>query len=119
MRYMLLIYGNENGLSQDAREKCYEESARLTHDLKAEGKFYSAAPLHSVARAVSVRLRDGKPIVTDGPFAETHEQLGGYYMIEADSTDEAIAIASRIPGVKWGTVEVRPVVELAGLPEQS
>ena len=70
-----------------------------------------------MATATSVRVRDGKRLVTDGPFAETHEQLGGYFLVEAQDLDEAIAIAARIPGARKGTVEIRPLLELAGLPE--
>lgn len=116
MRYMLLIYGNEQVLDQAEREKCYGESSQLAHDLKSSGHFLATAPLHSVATATSVRVREGKRVVTDGPFAETREQLGGYFLIEAADLDEAIDIAARIPGARWGTVEVRPVVELTGLP---
>lgn len=76
----------------------------------------SANPLQPVATATSVRVRSGKPVVTDGPFAETHEQLGGYFLVEAKDLNEAIAIAARIPGARKGTVEVRPVLELQGLP---
>lgn len=117
MKYMLLIYAAETTLSEDQRQHCYEESTQLTHDLHAQGKYLGAAPLHPVATATTVRVRDGKRLVTDGPFAETHEQLGGFFMIEARDLDEAIAIAARIPGARWGTVEVRPVIELNGLPE--
>jgi hypothetical protein len=114
---MLLIYSEENVWGEGEREKCFEESTQLCHDLNRSGKFISASPLHPVAAATSVRIREGKRLVTDGPFAETREQLGGYFMIEAKDLDEAIAVAARIPGARKGTVEVRPVVELAGLPE--
>jgi hypothetical protein len=77
----------------------------------------AALPLHPVATATSVRVRNGKQLVTDGPFAETHEQLGGFFLIEARDLDEAIGIAARIPSARKGTVEVRPVLELSGLPE--
>ncbi len=116
MKYMLLIYTDENSWTESEREHCYVESTRLTHDLQAQGKYRGASPLHSVATATSVRVRDGKRIVIDGPFAETREQLGGYFLIEASDLDEAIEIAGRIPGARKGTVEVRPVMELAGLP---
>ena len=116
MRYMLLIYAKENALTEPEREKCYAESTRLCHDLEARGQFVSASPLQSVETATTVRVRDGKPVITDGPFAETHEQLGGYFMIEARDLNEAISVAARIPAARWGTVEVRPVVELAGMP---
>jgi hypothetical protein len=116
MQYMLLVYMNEQALNETEREECYQESLQLTHDLHARGQYLAASPLHSVATATSVRVRDGKRVVTDGPFAETREQLGGYYLIEAKSLDEALEIAGRIPGARKGTIEVRPVIELAGLP---
>jgi hypothetical protein len=116
MKYMMLIYANEKVLTDEYRQGCYEESAALARDLHAKGKFLSASPLHPVATAKSVRVREGKPIVTDGPFAETREQLGGFYLIDAKDLDEAIAIASRIPPAKLGTVEIRPVMEIQGLP---
>lgn len=117
MRYMLLIYGEETAINDEEREKCYGESVALTHSINAAGQFVAASPLQSVSTATSVRVRDGKRLVTDGPFAETREQLGGYYLIDAQNLDEAIAIAGQIPGARWGTVEVRPVVELNGMPE--
>jgi hypothetical protein len=89
----------------------------LTHELHARGKYLHAAPLQSVDLATSVRVRGGKRVVTDGPFAETREQLGGFFLIEAKDLDEAIGIAARIPSARKGTVEVRPVHELSGLPE--
>ncbi|CAN5749590.1 N/A [soil metagenome] len=116
MKYMLLIYGNEHALDDAEREECYLESSQLAHDLKTNGQFLATAPLHATATATSVRVREGKRLVTDGPFAETHEQLGGYFLIEAKDLDEAIGIAGRIPGARIGTVEVRPVIELTGLP---
>jgi len=116
MKYLLLIYTDEKGWTDDERQGCYKESTQLCHDLKTEGRFLSANPLHPVATATSVRIRDGKRLVTDGPFAETREQLGGYFLVDASDLDEAIAIASRIPGARKGTVEVRPVIELSGLP---
>ena len=116
---MLLIYGAEDALDQDAREKCYGESTQLAYDLQAAGKYLGASPLHSVSKATSVRMRAGKRMVTDGPFAETREQLGGYYLIDARDLDDAIDVAGRIPGAKWGTVEIRPIYELPNLPENS
>jgi len=116
MKYMLLVYTNEKTWSDGDREDCYNESTRLTHELHAKGQYLGASPLCPVATATSVRVRDGKRQVTDGPFAETHEQLGGFFMIEAKDLDEAIAVAARIPGARKGTVEVRPVMELPGLP---
>ncbi len=117
MKYMLLIYSDENAWTDDEREHCYLESTQLTHDLHAGGHYLGAAPLHPVASATSVRIRGGKRQVTDGPFAETREQLGGYFLVEARDLDEAIGIAARIPGARKGTVEVRPVMELPGLAE--
>ncbi len=119
MRYMLLIYLDEQSLTDDAREKCYRESTQLAHDLHASGNFLASAPLHSVSTATSVQIRDGKRIVTDGPFAETREQLGGYFLIEAPDLDEAIRIAARIPNARTGTIEIRPVIEIPGLPAEA
>jgi hypothetical protein len=116
MKYLLLIYSDENDWTDGERESCYVESTELTHQLNAKGQFLGASPLHSVSTATSVRVREGKRLVTDGPFAETREQLGGYFLIDATDLDEAIAIASRIPSAKKGTVEIRPIVELSGLP---
>lgn len=116
MRFMLLIYQDEQVLDDATRQACYVESAGLAQDLNRTGHFHSAAPLLSVGTATSVRMRQGKRLLTDGPFAETREQLGGYYMIEAENQEEAIEIASRIPGAKFGTVEVRPVMEIEGVP---
>jgi len=113
---MLLIYGSENAWTETEREQCYLDSTMLTHDLNEKGKFIAASPLHPVATATSIQIREGKRIVTDGPFAETREQLGGYFLVDAKDLDEAIEIASQIPGAKKGTVEIRPVVELTGLP---
>src|SRR5436190_22888259 len=109
----------EKAMSEGEREKCYVESTKLAHDLKANGQFLSANPLHPVSAATSVRIREGKRLVTDGPFAETREQLGGYFLVDAADLDEAIGIASRIPGAKKGTVEVRPGIEIPGLPGQA
>jgi len=118
MRYMLLIYGDEQALSQTEMEQCYRESAQLANEIHAKGQYLATAPLHPTATATSVRVREGRRLVTDGPFAETREQLGGYFLIEAPDLDEAIAIAGRIPMARRGTVEIRPVVEVAGLPER-
>ena len=116
MKYMMLVYLNEQALSDTEREHCYVESAQLTQDLHAKGQYLDASPLHSVSTATSVRVRDGKRLVTDGPFAETREQLGGYYLVDAKDLDEAIRIAEKIPPVRFGTVEIRPVMEIPGLP---
>jgi len=116
MKYMLLIYGDEHALNDAEREQCYRESTELAHQLHAAGQYVAAAPLHPTSTATSVRVRGGKPLVTDGPFAETREQLGGYFLIDAKNVDEAVAVAARIPLAQVGTVEVRPVVEIPGLP---
>lgn len=117
MKYMMLVYLDEQAMSDSEREHCYVESAQLTQQLNSSGQYIDASPLHPVATATSVRVREGKRLVTDGPFAETREQLGGYYLIDANDLDEAIRIAERIPPVKFGTVEIRPVMEISGLPE--
>jgi hypothetical protein len=116
MKYMLLIYMGEQAMNEAEREHCYVESAQLAQNLHKNGQYLAANPLHPVSTATSVRVRDGKPVVTDGPFAETREQLGGYFLIDAKNLDEAIAIATRIPGARVGTVEIRPVMEITGLP---
>jgi len=117
MRYMLLIYADEEALSDTEREQCYDESTQLAHEMKCAGQYLEAAPLYPTSTATSVRVREGKRLVTDGPFAETREQLGGYFLIEAADLDEAIAAAERIPMARRGTVEVRPVLELPDLPK--
>lgn len=117
MRYMLLIYLDEHALNEAERQDCYQESTQLARDLTASGNFIASAPLHPTKTASSVRVRGGTPLITEGPFAETREQLGGYYLINADNLDEAVRIAARIPGARTGTVEVRPVIEVPGLPE--
>jgi hypothetical protein len=116
MKYLLLIYMGEGAMDDAQRAHCYVESTQLAQDLHARGKYLGANPLQPVTTATSVRVRDGKRLVTDGPFAETREQLGGYFLIDARDLDEAIGIAARIPGAKVGTVEIRPVLELPGLP---
>jgi hypothetical protein len=117
MKYLLLIYMAEDAMSESEREQCYKDSTQLAHDLKASGKFLGANPLHPVATATSLRMREGKRLVTDGPFMETREHLGGYFLIDARDLDEAINIAGRIPAAKKGTVEIRPVIDMPGLPE--
>lgn len=116
MRYMLLVYLADDAMNNAEREQCYSDSARLTRELDAAGKYLAAAPLQPVSTAASVRVRDGRPLVTDGPFAETREQLAGYYLIDAASQEEAVAIAARVPPASKGTIEVRPVLEIGGVP---
>lgn len=116
MKYMLLVYLDEKAMTDDERQHCYVESAKLAQDLSTSKQYLDASPLHPVATATSVRVRQGKRLITDGPFAETREQLGGYYVIEAKNLDEAISVAERVPPAKFGTVEIRPVMEIEGLP---
>jgi hypothetical protein len=116
---MLLIYGDEQALSESERKECYKESVGLAHEINDAGQYLSAAPLHPTAMATSVRVREGRRLVTDGPFAETREQLGGFFMVDAENLDQAIAIAARIPTARQGVVEIRPVIEIEGLPKSS
>lgn len=116
MKYMLLIYGAEDGWTEDERQACMIESMAISKELEAQGKWIASAPLHSVTTATSVRVRDGRRQITDGPFAETTEQLGGYYIIDVEDLDEAIAIAARLPPSQKGTVEIRPLFPLPELP---
>src|SRR5215470_370631 len=114
MKYMLLIYDNEQAAAkvrETEQQKIIGEYMQFTEDIKASRNYLAGAQLHPIATASSVRVRNGKELVTDGPFAETHEQLGGYYLIEAKDLDEATSIAARIPSARYGTVEVRPVVD--------
>ena len=114
MKYLLLIYQDEKqwaALTEADRQKIYAEYGQLREELTTRGQFVGGSQLHPIATASSVRVRDGKELVIDGPFAETHEQLGGYFLIEAKDLDEALGIAGRIPSARQGTVEVRPIVE--------
>ena len=116
MKYMLLIYDQEQNwlkLTDAERSALYADYMKLTQDLKDNGNYVSSSQLHSTASATSVRIRNDEQLVTDGPFAETHEQLGGYYLIEAKDLDEATAIAARIPSARFGTIEIRPLVDRA------
>jgi len=117
MKYMLLIHIAEDAMSESERDQCYKDSAGLTRELHQAGQYLSANPLQSIATATSVRVREGKRFVTDGPFAETREQLGGYFLVDVKDKDAAIDIASRIPGARKGSVEIRSIVELDGLPK--
>ncbi|HEV7681631.1 MAG TPA: YciI family protein [Pyrinomonadaceae bacterium] len=113
MKYLLLIYDNEQewgALSEAEQQQIYGEYGKLSEELNANGKFLSGSQLAPTSTATSVRVRDDKQMVTDGPFAETHEQLGGYFLIEAKDLDEAIGIAGRVPSARMGTIEVRPLV---------
>jgi hypothetical protein len=116
---MLLVHHDEEAFgkfSETKRQQMLEESVQLTHQLHANGQYVNASPLHPAATAAIVRVREGKQFVTDGPFVETREQLAGYFLIDAKDLNEAIGIAVRVPGARIGTVEVRPVIEIRGLP---
>ena len=112
MKYAMLIYLDENSLSEAQRAQCYQESAQYAQQLHSSGRCLAAMPLHPTTTATSVRHRGDQRVVTDGPFAETREQLGGFFLVEAKDLDEAIEIASHIPAGRRGTVEIRPVVEI-------
>jgi hypothetical protein len=115
MKYMLLIYDEEKvwgAMSEAERGQMFGEYMQFSKDVTASGHYKAGAPLQPVSKATSVKVRNGKRLVTDGPFAETREQLGGYYLIEAKDLDEAIGIAAKIPSARIGTIEVRPVMEM-------
>ena len=113
MQYLLLIYHSEAGFEKTTetdKAAMYQEFGQLREDLSAKGQFLGGNQLAATTTATTVRVRDKKRVVTDGPFAETKEQLGGYFLVNANDLDEAIAIAARIPSARNGTIEVRPVV---------
>ncbi len=115
MKYLLMIYGEEKGwdrMSEAERGRMYGEYYKFTEEIKKEGKYLGGNPLQPTSTATTVRVRNGKSLVTDGPFAETKEQLGGYYLIEGTDLDEAIRIAGRIPGARLGSIEVRPILPM-------
>src|SRR5262245_58217790 len=119
MKYMLLCYDNEKhwqDAGPDVHEPPLQEAIALTHEIAAKGQFIDCSPLEWSNSAVSVRVRDGKPVVTDGPFAETREVLGGYYIVDVENLDDAIRLAERHPAARVGTVEIRPLMELPGWP---
>ena len=120
MKYILLVHHSEEvlgNLSPSELQQMREESVQLANQINSSGHYLDAAPLHPASTATCIRVRSGKQLVTDGPFAETREQLGGYFLINAENLDEAIGIGGRVPGARIGTVEIRPVIELAGLPD--
>jgi len=119
MKYMLLVHHDEETfitIDEMKRKQMLDESVQLTHQLHAAGQYVSASPLQPAETAAIVRVRDGKQTLTDGPFAEMKEQLAGYFLIHAKDLNEAIRIATKVPGARIGTVEIRPVKEVAGLP---
>ena len=115
MKYILLIHHKED-LDEVERQHLQAESVQLANELHENQQYLDAAPLQPTSATISVTVRDGKRLVTDGPFAETREQIGGYFLVDAKDLDEAIDIAARVPGARIGTVEVRPVREVKGLP---
>ena len=119
MKFILLIHHNEQflrELGEAKHQQLIAESVQLTHQLNSKGQYLDASPLHPSSTATIVQMREDQRLVTDGPFAETREQVGGYFLIDVENLDEAIDIAARIPGARIGTVEIRPVMEVAGLP---
>jgi len=112
MQYLLLIYSDESCWTEKEYEACITASMAICDELTAQGKLLGASPLRPVSSATSVSIRNGKRQITDGPFAETTEQLGGYYIVDVGNLDDAIAIASRLPPVNKGTVEIRPLYPL-------
>jgi len=119
VKFMLLCYDDEKAWAdagEGALKRAMDEAVALTHELDAKGQYCMARPLHPAATATSVRIRDGKRTITDGPFAETREVLGGFYIIDVKDRDEAVLIAARHPGARLGTVEVRPMIEIPNLP---
>jgi len=122
MKYMLLCYDDMQAWDRAGAEEmraAMDEAVALTHELNARGQYLLASPLHGVETATCVRVKDGKRSVTDGPFAETREVLGGFYIIDVKDLNEAINVAVRHPGQRFGGVEIRPILELAGLPSGS
>ena len=120
MKFMLIVHHDEEAfenMDQETQSQLLTESIELTHQLYATGQYVHASPLHPAATAVIVRVREGKPLVTDGPFIETREQIAGYFLVNARDLNEAICIATRVPGARIGSVEVRPLIEITGLPK--
>jgi hypothetical protein len=113
MQYLLLIYDQESqwgNLNEAEQGKLMQEYGELIKSIQQSGHYLASSQLHPVSKATTVRVRDGKKLVTDGPFAETKEQLGGFYLIEAKDLDDAVAIAARVPSARWGSIEIRPLV---------
>lgn len=120
MKFMLIVHHDEAAfekIDKEKRQQMLAESIDLTHQLHATGQYVHASPLQPAATAVMVKVREGKSLVTDGPFIETREQIAGYFLINARELNEAVSIAGRVPGARIGTVEVRPLIEITGLPK--
>ena len=119
MKYLCLIYENEKGWEEMPKQQAdaaMGEYFAFTDSIRKSGQYVAGDALHPTHTATTVRVRNGKTLTTDGPFAETKEQLGGYYLIEAQDLNEAIQVASRIPSARWGSIEVRPVVDFSQPP---
>lgn len=119
MKFMLIVHHDETAfekLDEITKRDMLTESVQLTHQLHRNGQYLHASPLQPTPTATVVRMRDGKPMITDGPFIETREQVAGYFLIEAKDRAEAVVIATRVPGARIGSVEVRPLREISGLP---
>jgi hypothetical protein len=117
MRYMLLIYDRETdwaALSEKQRGELFQQYMAFTDGIRKSGHYVAGDPLQPIATATTVRVRSGKTVSTDGPFAETREQLGGYYIVKGKNLDEATEIAARIPSARMGSIEVRPIMEMGG-----
>lgn len=115
MKYLLLIYENEKAweaMPEEEQERILAEYGAFTQDIARSGNYVTGEPLQPTSTATTVRVRDGQPLCTDGPFAETREQLGGFYLVEAADLDQAVAVAARVPSARWGSIEVRPVMVL-------
>tara|TARA_R110002111_G_scaffold185031_3_gene250903 strand:- start:24574 stop:24936 length:363 start_codon:yes stop_codon:yes gene_type:complete len=117
MKFILLVYATPDAWSEEGRQQATQESVQICQELNQTGNYLVAAPLHPVSTSVCVRVREGTKLVTKGPFAETTEHLGGFFLVDVENQEAAIEIAGRIPGARAGTVEVRPVVELSDLPD--
>ena len=121
MKYILLIYDDPKtwaSLGEAGQQEMMAGYRKVSEELKASGQYVAGSQLQPTSAATSLKVRGGKRMLTDGPFAETREQLGGYYIVDTENLDDAIAVAARIPGARWGTVEVRPILEIPGLPEE-
>lgn len=117
MKYLVMMYAEPGAWPPEEHKIALQESIAVCHELHAKQQYLGAAPLQPASTATCVRVRGGKALVSDGPYAETKEQLGGYFLIDVANIDEAIAVAARIPGARRGTAEIRPIMEVTGLPE--
>jgi len=120
MRYLLISYDDEAAwerAGETAHRDAIGEAIAITHRLDAKGQYLSAAPLQPSSEAKTVRLRDGRPHITDGPFAESHEVIGGFYLIDVPTIEDAVRVAQQHPGLRYGAVEIRRILEIEGLPK--